>query len=150
MAGVRHKLDQAALHALLTSPQGGVARDMLRRGLRVETKAKQNLQSEPKRVDTGRLRASINTQAYTLDGKPVVGVGTNVKYAVYVHNGTGLYGPNAKLIVPVNRDALRWATRGRGQAAKRKSGKGGWTFAQSSSGMRPNPFLKNALSAARG
>lgn len=150
MAAVRHRLDRTAIQRLLTSPEGGVAKDMFRRGLRVETKAKQLLGSDPKRVDTGRLRASINTQAYTVNGKPVVAVGTDVEYATYVHEGTGLYGPRAQYIVPVNKQVLRWKTRGRGQAARRKAGTGGYTFAMRSAGMRPNPFLKNALSAARG
>lgn len=38
-------------------------------------------------VDTGRLRASI---AHQVDGDSVA-VGTNVDYAVYVHEGTGKY-----------------------------------------------------------
>lgn len=38
-------------------------------------------------VDTGRLRGSI---AHQLDGDSVE-VGTNVDYAVYVHEGTGKY-----------------------------------------------------------
>ena len=147
---ITHKLDQAAVRELLTGPRGAVAKDMFRRGLRVETKAKQNLQTDPRRVDTGRLRSSINTQAVTVDGVPAVAVGTNVKYAIYVHEGTGLYGPKAKYIVPVSKQALRWKTRGRGMAARRAAGAGGYTFAQRSSGMRPNPFLKNALPAARG
>jgi hypothetical protein len=147
---ITHKLDLGALHALLTSQQGGVARDMLRRGLHVETAAKKNLQTEPRRVDTGRLRASINTQMITVDGAPAVVVGTDVNYAIYVHEGTGLYGPHAKMIVPVNKKVLRWKTRGAGMAARRKAGTGGWTFSQKSSGMKANPFLKNALPAARG
>jgi hypothetical protein len=149
-ASVTHKLDPAAIQKLLTSPQGGVYRDMMRRGLRVETRAKQNLQTGPKRVDTGRLRASISTQMVVVNGKPVAMVGTNVSYALYVHEGTGLYGPAHKMIVPVNKKVLRWKTRGAGQAGRRAAGKGGYTFAMQSSGMRPNPFLKNALPAARG
>lgn len=145
-----HKMDPAALHALLTGPQGGVAKDMMRRGLRVETRAKQNLQTDPHRVDTGRLRSSITAQPYTVNGVPGVAVGTNVEYAIYVHEGTGLYGPKAKYIVPVNKQVLRWKTRGAGHAARRRAGTGGWTFSQRSSGMRPNPFLRNALAAARG
>lgn len=147
---ITHRLDITAIRALLTGPEGGVARDMLRRGLRVETRAKQNLQSDPRRVDTGRLRSSINTQPIMVDGVPAVVVGTNVKYAIYVHEGTGLYGPKAKYIVPVNKQVLRWKTRGHGMAARRKAGKGGYTFAMRSSGMKPNHFLKNALPAARG
>lgn len=146
---ISHKLDREAIRALLTSGQGPVARDMLRRGLLVETRAKQNLQSDPKRVDTGRLRASINTQVYVADGRPVAAVGTNVEYARFVHDGTGRYGPRGQDIVPVNKSVLRWKTRGRGQAGRRRAGTGGYAFSMRSSGMRPNPFLKNALPAAR-
>lgn len=141
---ITNKLDTAAIHALLTSPQGGTVKDLLRRGARVESAAKRNLGSGPKRVNTGLLRSSITTTLFTVNGKPIVRVGTKVKYAAYVHDGTGLWGPKHKMIVPVNKKVLRWKTKGG------KTGKGGYTFSMKSQGMRPNPFLKNALKAARG
>jgi hypothetical protein len=141
---VTHKLNTSAVHALLTSPQGGVVKDLIRRGLLVESRAKRNLGSGPKRVNTGRLRSSITTTLVMTNGKPGVRVGTSLKYAIYVHEGTGLYGPKHKMIVPVNKKVLRWKTKGK------KGGKGGYTFSMKSSGMRPNPFLKNALKAAKG
>lgn len=137
-----HRLNMTALNQLLSGPQGGVAQDMLRRGLLVETQAKRNISGVggPKRVDTGRLRASINTQLVVRDGKPIVVVGTNVFYARFVHDGTGLYGPRHRRIVPVRRRRLRF----------RPHGSGRYVYARSVKGSPGNPFLANALVAARG
>lgn len=79
----RIEWNDAALRALLSGPQGAVARDVLRRGKRVESKAKTLV-----RVDTGRLRASITTVLAAEDGGPVAIVGTNVAYARFQHDGT--------------------------------------------------------------
>jgi phage gpG-like protein len=144
MASVSYsqRLDPVAIRRLVTSPQGGVVQDLLRRGLLVETQAKRNLGGigGPKRIDTGRLRASINTQLVTRNGDPAVLVGTNVRYAVWVHNGTGLYGPLHRKITPKRHKRLRFRPKD-----SRK-----FVYAKSVVGMRPNPFLKNALRAARG
>lgn len=140
---ITHRLDLQAVARLLNSPQGGVAKDMLRRGLRVETQAKRNLGGVdgPKRVDTGRLRASVNTQLATSpNGAPMAVVGTNVWYARLVHDGTGVYGPRHRLIRPVRKKYLRFRPRGRGR----------YVYARFVVGMKPNRFLVNALWAARG
>jgi hypothetical protein len=139
---VSHRQDLGAIRVLLTSPQRGVVQDLLRRGLLVETAAKRNLGGVggPKRVDTGRLRASITTQLVTRDSLPVVLVGTNVRYARYVHEGTGIYGPRGRPIRPRRRKFLRFRPRGRGR----------YVYARQVKGMRPNHYLTNALPAARG
>jgi Bacteriophage HK97-gp10, putative tail-component len=136
-----HRLDLAAMRNLLNSPRGGVARDLLRRGLLVEIQAKRNLAGAdgPKRIDTGRLRASINTQLTTRNGEPAVIVGTNVFYAKFVHDGTGIYGPRHTRIVPKRRRRLRFKPKNSAR----------WVYARSGAGMRPNRFLLNALRAAR-
>lgn len=136
------RLDLAAIRRLVTSPRGGVVQDLLRRGLLVETQAKRNLGGigGPKRIDTGRLRASINTQLVTRNGEPAVLVGTNVFYARWVHDGTGIYGPRGRRITPRSAKRLRF----------RPTGQRKYVYARSVSGMRPNPFMKNALHAARG
>ena len=135
-----HRLDLAAVRALLSDPTGGVVRDLLRRGLRVETQAKRNLGGVggPKRIDTGRLRASIATQVVRRNGLPAVIVGTNVNYALAVHDGTGIYGPKGRPIRPRRAKRLRFRPKG-----SRK-----YVYAKQVKGMRPNPFLANALSAA--
>jgi len=137
------RLDANAVRALLTSPQRGVVRDLFRRGLRVESQAKRNLSglgdSGPKRVDTGRLRASITTVLVSRSGTPAVVVGTNVSYARWVHDGTGLYGPRRRMIRPVNAEVLRF----------RPKSVQGYVYARQVRGMVANPFLAKALSAAK-
>lgn len=136
-AYVYHRIDQAALRKLLTDPGGGVYKDLLKRGIKIESQAKKNLQNSPRRVDTGRLRGSITHQMFLLNGNLAVRVGTGVKYARFVHDGTGLYGPRASLIYPKTKKALKW------------TGKKGVVYARYTRGMKPNPFLKNALKAGK-
>lgn len=134
-------MDVHRLRAVLASPQGPVVRDLLRRGLQVESAAKRNLNGigGPKRVDTGRLRASIHTAVVTRNSVPMVTVSTNVFYARWVHDGTGIYGPRGRPIRPRRAKFLRFRPRGTSK----------WVYARQVTGMRPNPFLRNALSAAR-
>ena len=77
------RFDQAALSALLTGPDGPVAKDLTRRALRVNATAKRLCA-----VDTGRLRASI---AWRMErdwrGLCAI-VGTNVSYAAPIEFGT--------------------------------------------------------------
>lgn len=55
-------------------------------GLYLEGEAKLELESDPRRVDTGNLRNSISNEVDS-DEKAVY-VGTNVEYGIYVHEGT--------------------------------------------------------------
>ena len=140
MVKVWHVVDQGKLNTMLKSPSGAIAKDMMRRGQKVVNAAKRNISSDPTRVNTGRLRSSVTMQLVMGGSRIAVRVGTNVKYARYVHDGTGLYGPRHAMIRPVSKKALRW----------KGGGKGGYVFSKTSRGMRPNPFLKKALQAARG
>lgn len=151
-----HRLDLGAIRVLLTSPERGVAQNLLLRGLLVETAAKRNLAGVggPKRIDTGRLRASITTQLVRdVGGGPAVVIGTNVKYALYVHEGTGIYGPKGKPIRPRQAKALRFklprGTLVKQTRKKGKKGRGNWIYAKEVKGIPPNHFLTNALPAAR-
>ena len=143
MATVRYsqQINGAALRAVLSSRNGGLARDLIRRGLLVETQAKRNLaggDTGPKRIDTGRLRASITTALVTRDGELAVIIGTNVRYAVFVHGGTGIYGPNRRPIRPRSARMLSWVNRKTGRRI----------YAFQVAGMKPNYFLRGALRAA--
>lgn len=135
------QINAAALHAVLTSPTGGMARDLLRRGLRVETQAKRNLaggESGPKRIDTGRLRSSITTVMVTRNGDLAVLVGTAVFYGRFVHDGTGIHGPKGQPITPKRGTYLRFKPTG----ARR------YVFAKKVAGMQRNQFLLAALKVA--
>jgi len=127
------RLNQAAFREYVTYPQGAIGRELFRRATRVQTKAK-NLCP----VATGRLRSSITVAMGLEGGQLVARVGTNVKYAMFIHNGTGIYGPARQRIYPQNGKFLVWTPRG---AAKP-------IFARSVLGTKRHPFLKDALPAA--
>ena len=135
---VRHKYNPAAMHAILSSPQGGLAKDMLKRAVRVQALAKKNLQRPPQRVKTGHLRASITITPFLFRSYPAFRVGSPLNYARWVHDGTGIYGPHHQLIKPRNANVLAW-----------HGNMGEFVFAKSVKGMPPNPFLKDAVKAAK-
>jgi phage gpG-like protein len=121
-------IDTPALNQMLRGRDGVVVRTLLARALRVETGAKRRV-----KADTGRLRQSITHEIVQTAQGPTARVGTNVKYSLAVHNGTGIYGPSAQRIRPQHAGVLRF-TRG-GQVY----------FRASVRGQRPNPFLKDAI-----
>jgi phage gpG-like protein len=130
MVEVRHQIKPNVVQALLTSPTGGVTRDILRRGLKVQMQAKMLCP-----VDTGRLRSSITLRVLA----DRVTVGTNVTYGLYVHEGTGVYGHRHAPIYPVRSRYLVFTPKGETQPV----------FARSVRGMPARPFLREALRAAR-
>jgi len=138
-AHATYHLHEAQLRAFLRSPDGDIAKALLRMGLKVESQAKKNLERTPRRVDTGRLRASIRTVLTTRRGTLVVRIGTDVPYARPVHFGTGLYGPMHRPIVPVRAKALRFKPKGGTK----------FIFRRSVKGMKPNAFLVDALQVLR-
>lgn len=78
------------IEKLLRSPAGGVAKDMLRRGLLVEAAAKNyatGVGGGP-HVRTGRLRSSISTSIGADELGVYADVGSNVEYAGFVELGT--------------------------------------------------------------
>ncbi|MCR3760419.1 HK97 gp10 family phage protein [Clostridium felsineum] len=94
----------------------------------IELDAKKNCS-----VDTGALRASI-THKKQLDLHGVTGViGSTLEYAVYVHQGTGLYAINGD-----GRQEVPWVYR------NPLTGK-----FYSTKGQKPNPFLKTAIEQNR-
>ncbi len=133
---VKHP-DQIA--AILRGDSSSLFKDIFRRCVKVQNKAKRNLQSNPKRVDTGRLRSDIHIQMLTVNGYPAGRVGFNVFYGLFVHEGTGIYGPRHSMIRPRTATFLKFKPRGESE----------FVYARAVRGMQPNPFLKNALSAAR-
>jgi bacteriophage HK97-gp10 putative tail-component len=140
---VTHKLNQREIEKILTSPTGPVAKALLVRGYRVQAQARKNLgggTSGPKRIDTGHLRASISVQLHKKSTRTLfVRVGTNLRYATWVHDGTGLYGPLHRVIRPKTKRYLRFKPHGSNK----------YVYAKFVKGMRPNPFLANAIFAAR-
>lgn len=70
-------------------------------GMSAEGYAKLELENDPRRIDTGRLRNSI---AHTVSGNDAY-IGTNVEYGIYVHEGTRRMAPNRFLKNAVEKNA---------------------------------------------
>ncbi|MCF8610064.1 HK97 gp10 family phage protein [Gordonia sp. HY285] len=100
-------------------------------------------------VDEGTLRASIDYVATVENGSAKVVIGSPLPYAEYLHTGTGIYGPKGTPIVPVTRKALKFKWDGGGVNTRSKD-KRGFVFAKSVKGIKPNPFLADALEAVIG
>jgi hypothetical protein len=128
------RVNDAAIQKMLRSPRGQVARGILKIGKKVERKAKRLVP-----VDHGVLRNSINTELIIRKG-PVARIGTKVKYALYVHEGTGIYGPKGVPITPKKGKVLVFTSRKSGDLV----------FARSVKGMKGTPYLRNALIAVVG
>lgn len=102
MAQVRTDHSFNAGYVRYLARQGGpLVRNLELRGLAVQAAAKQRLRQAPQRIDTGNLLNSIQIRVYYRGGFPVVRIGTDVEYAIYVHEGTVYMRPN-----PFLRDGL--------------------------------------------
>lgn len=123
-----------------------IAKDLLRRGFKVQAKARLLLSGggvgHPKRVNTGLLRTSIQVRLMDTVGVQKVRVGTNRRYARWVHDGTGIYGPQRMPIKPTRAKALKFRA---GYGGGKKT-----IYAKSVKGMKKNEFLKDALPAFKG
>ena len=84
---------------------------------------------------SGNLVGAIVRQR--TDGGGEVIVSGAAPYAVYVHEGTGIWGPGKKPIKPVQKRALAWA------------GAGGMVVRRAVKGQPPNRFADRAEAAAR-
>lgn len=129
---IRTQLNQKALSVLLTSPQGDVAADLTRRAIRVQSRSRQLLSGPYAKVRTGRLRSSITYEILQGSRGLVARIGTNVTYAIYLHEGTRAHGPKTARF-------LTW----------RDPDSGRRIFTKWVRGIRPRPFLSDALDAAR-
>lgn len=118
---------------MLEGPNGAVAAEMLRRGRRVQNRAKQLAP-----VDHGRLRADIQLELLNAPQGPFARVGNSVNYAIFVHEGTGIYGRRRRPIVPRRAKVLRFTAGGK------------VLFRPRVRGVRGRPYLRKALAAARG
>jgi hypothetical protein len=76
-------LNPTRINAILKGPQGLVAKDILRRTIRVTAQAKRLCP-----VATGRLRNSIRYTMLMTSAGPTGEVGSDVVYAGYVEEGT--------------------------------------------------------------
>lgn len=123
-------LPASAIRASLTEP---LTRDMARRARNVANRAKV---LSP--VKTGRLRGQIAPTVEVASGLPVGIVTASAPHSLFVHEGTGIYGPTGRPIT----------SRRPGGLLRFPVGGGTIVYAHSVKGTRPRPFLRDALPAA--
>lgn len=82
-------------------------------------------------VDEGKLAGSFNLEQIDEISWRVF---TNTAYAMWVHEGTGIFGPRGQPIVPVSAKVLHWVTKG-----------GEGIFTKSVKGTPPNPYADRAV-----
>lgn len=129
--------------------QQAQAKDLLRRGFKVQSKARILLggaTGHPKRVDTGDLRSSVQVQLRAIAGAPIVRIGSGKRYARWVHDGTGVYGPKKLPITPKTGKVLVFPSKKYGAKKGKFRGK---VVVRSVKGIRRNQYLKDALPAAK-
>lgn len=127
---VTFEVDEPEVDRLLRSRGGAVAQAVNDVAERTARAARSRAP-----VDSGRLRNSIRVRSHATASQFKAWVYTNVEYSVYVHEGTGIYGPRGRPIRP---------RRGRFLAWEDPNG-GGMIFAREVRGQRPQPYLLDAL-----
>ncbi|MFC1410408.1 HK97 gp10 family phage protein [Streptacidiphilus sp. N1-12] len=139
-------IDQVALQQLLRGPHGPVVRLV-----NTQSRAVANAARRIAPAKSGRLRSTIGSNV-TVEGTRVIGrIGSPLEYALYRHEGTGIYGPKGTPIVPVSAKFLRFPSSGtfgplnHGQV--KASGAGTIVYARSVRGVPRMPFLVYALEA---
>lgn len=93
--------NEAELQRLLRGRQGGVARDLSRRAIAVQSQAKVNATGRPgPRVDTGRLRSSISWRLGEDSKGLYADIGTGVPYGRILELGLTRNGRRFPFLVP--------------------------------------------------
>lgn len=114
---------QAALNEITAQMPSKLQQCVDNACLAIEAEAKERCPSA-----TGELRRSIQSES-KVNGDTVEGiVGTNLEYAPYVHEGTGIYASNGN-----GRKEVPWCY------YDESKGKFSWT-----KGIKPHPFLQEA------
>lgn len=127
---VQVRLDERVITQSLRTTGGPVGRGLFGVATRVEARAKRKAP-----VNTGRLRSSIKKRVVNRGGEVQAIVSADVKYAAFVHEGTGIYGPRRRRITPRAGAFLVFTPKGTSDVV----------FARTVAGIRPNPFLADAL-----
>lgn len=135
MASTKLVIDGAALHALLTGPDGPVVKELEYLGSAVQTGARSMIRPSQVRAGGGlSLRDSI-VKRLVPGSEPSMHVVGNKPYAFWLHEGTPPH-----VIRPRSKSTLRFYS---GRA-------GGFVFARSVNhpGTKPLPYLTQPLAEA--
>lgn len=132
MANVKITINRAGVFELLYAPTGDIHNLVERTTNLVHIAV---LREAP--VMTGAMLATIGRDIRVAPGRSVTGVvDSNDDAALWVQQGTGVYGPTGQRIVPRRSRVLRWPDRRGGQ---------GFVYRDSVAGQEANPFMWRGL-----
>lgn len=137
-------LDSPTIRSLMASKDGPVYQDIHRRGNAVLREARR---LAPK--DTGRLKQSMALEMRFAMNKVVARVGSNLEYALYIHEGTANKGTG--FIYPKKGKFLKFPivnNSGKGNRRYKAGATAQYAYAKRVRGIKPTPFLLNAIPAA--
>lgn len=142
MSRVRVQVNQAEFRRLTQSRAGPVVRQAERIGRNTVNKAKRNV-----KVDDGHLRTTIDHTIDVHPGRVVMRAGSPLAYGLYLHEGTGIYGPKRRVIRPVSAKFLRFEVK---ESVGKVSAKGRRpvVFAKFVRGVKPDKWLVRAFQDA--
>lgn len=128
------------LRRQLLAQDGEIRADLRRRAGRVREEARRNLRDRSD-VSTGDLASTIRVA--TADGPfgPVAQIGSDHPAALWVEEGTGVYGPHRSPIVPTRGRFMRFKPR-------RATRGGAFVFARQVKGQPGKHYLRDAIDAA--
>lgn len=139
---VRVDLHHAQIRNFLYSPAGPVVRGVRRWSNEVRAFA---IARAPKA--TGELAGSSSVTMNTHPGFVVGEVTFSARHAIWVHEGTGIYGPRGRPIRSRTGRMLRFP-RGSGRLSRERRNDPrarAFTYTRTVRGQRKNPFLVSAL-----
>lgn len=136
---VRVDLHHAQIRNFLYSPSGPIVRGVRRWAQEVRQVA---IVNAPK--DTGQLAASSVVEMNTHPGFVVGVISFRARHAIWVHEGTGIYGPRGRPITARGRGMLRFPNR-RGAVGSRGGQPRPYVYVRSVRGQPGQPFLVYAL-----
>lgn len=126
----RVELHRQNIREVLAGPAGPVVRRLATYGRRTINDAKRTAP-----VDKGIYRASLQYVIEVRGQVVILRVGSDLHYARYIAQGTGIYGPRGVPIRPVHRKMLKFKPKGSKT----------FVFARQVKGSPPNPHLIDAL-----
>jgi bacteriophage HK97-gp10 putative tail-component len=127
----------------LYAPGSPVRRNWRNLGQKVQRVA---IRKAPK--DTGRMAASISVAVHNVPGALIATIGTSARYALWVHEGTGIYAGHGP-IRPRSGKYLRFKVGPSPKGLARRKPRP-VVYATEVAGQPPQPFLTAALGAVLG
>lgn len=129
-AQVKMRYSDPVIRNILNAPSGMVGQYLARLGREVATSARRRAPHA-----SGQLAGSITSEVQGRGGSLQAVVTANARHAMWVHEGTGIYGPRGRYILPRSGKFMTWQEGGE------------WVVARRVAGIPKRPYLRDAMEA---